>query len=187
MADLELAYRILATPDPSNPTSSLFNPPFSSPSPSSKNNRPKTIGIYNPWFSASSPPVLSACNAALDHYTSSLSYRLVSIHLPHLHSAQLAHALTILSEISAGTPPSLLPSLSAANKILLSVGALTPATDFLLAQKMRALLMSHLAWLWKEYPGMLIVSPTTPNAGWRIGGGEGDLQYGVSDADMSLR
>ncbi|KAL8881818.1 MAG: hypothetical protein Q9198_001050, partial [Flavoplaca austrocitrina] len=185
MADLELAYRILATPDPSNPTSSLFNPPSSSPSPSSKPNRPKTLGIYNPWFSASSPEVLSACNAALDHYTSSLSYRLIPIHLPHLHSAQLAHALTILSEISSGTPASLLPSLSAANKILLSVGALTPATDFLLAQKMRALLMSHLAWLWNEYPGMLIVSPTTPNAGWRIGGGDGELKYGVSDADMS--
>ncbi|KAL9037345.1 MAG: hypothetical protein Q9180_003770 [Flavoplaca navasiana] len=179
MADLELAYRILATPDPSNPTSSLFNPPSPLPSPSSKTNRPKTLGIYNPWFSASSPKVLSACNEALDHYTSSLSYRLIPIHLPHMHSAQLAHALTILSEISSGTPPSLLPSLSAANKILLSVGALTPATDFLLAQKMRALLMSHLAWLWKEYPGMLIVSPTTPNAGWRIGGGGGDLKYGV--------
>lgn len=32
---------------------------------------------------------------------------------------------------------------------------------------------------------MLIVSPTTPNDGWRIE--DADLKQGVSDADMSLR
>ncbi|KAL8774055.1 MAG: hypothetical protein Q9209_001163 [Squamulea sp. 1 TL-2023] len=183
MADLDLAYRILATPDPSNPISSLFNPPSSSPS-----QKPisKILGICKPWFSTSSPAVLSACNAALDHYTS-LGYETIDISLPYLHEGQLAHALTILTEISTGTPSSALTSFTASNKILLSVGAQTPANDFLLAQKMRALLMSHLAYLWEQHPGMLIVTPTTPNAGWPISGGEGDLKYGVSDANMSVR
>ncbi|KAL9000191.1 MAG: hypothetical protein Q9169_001093 [Polycauliona sp. 2 TL-2023] len=187
MADLELAYRILATPDPSSPTSSLFSPPSPSPSSlSSQKNRPKLLGICKPWFSASSPEVLSACNAAVDHYTA-LGYTILPISLPYLHEAQLAHAMTILSEIATGTPTSALPSLSAPNKILLSVAGQTPANDFLRAQKMRAMLMSHLAYLWDENPGMLIVTPTTPNAGWRISGGEPDLKYGVSDADMSLK
>ncbi|KAI4265127.1 MAG: hypothetical protein L6R38_009634, partial [Xanthoria sp. 2 TBL-2021] len=183
MTDLELAYRFLATPDPSNPISSLFNPPSSPPS---KNHR-KILGICKPWFSTSHPSVLSACNAAIDHYTS-LGYETVSISLPYLHEGQLAHALTILTEISTDrTSTSALSSLTPANQILLSVGTKTPANDFLLAQKMRALLMSHLAYLWEQYPGMLIVTPTTPNAGWPISGGEGDLKYGISDADMSLR
>ncbi len=47
--------------------------------------------------------------------------------------------------------------------------------------------MSHLAYLWQKHPGLLIVTPTTPNAGWPISGGAGDLKYGVSDANMSVR
>ncbi|KAL8729003.1 MAG: hypothetical protein Q9166_005004 [cf. Caloplaca sp. 2 TL-2023] len=184
MADLELAYRVLATPDPSNPVSSLFGPPSSSQSPSKS--QKKVLGICKPWFSTSSPSVLSACNAALDHYNS-LGYETISVDLPYLHEGQLAHALTILTEISTGTLASAVSSLTASNKILLSVGAQTPANDFLLAQKMRALLMQHLASLFQKHPGLLIVTPTTPNAGWEISGGEGDLKYGVSDANMSVR
>ena len=31
------------------------------------------------------------------------------------------------------------------------------------------------------------MTPTTPIAGWHISGGEADLKYGVSDANMSVR
>ncbi|KAI4197071.1 MAG: hypothetical protein LQ350_006141, partial [Teloschistes chrysophthalmus] len=167
MADLELAYRILATPDPSNPTSSLFAPPSPSTSPSPSppsssfpqptttttttttngNKKKSIIGIHSPYFTAASPPVLTACQSALSHYRS-LGHPVVEIPLPHLHSSQLAHALTILSEISARiafTNPSILPHLTPANKLLVSVGRQTPAADFLAAQKLRALLMRHLA------------------------------------------
>lgn len=95
--------------------------------------------------------------------------------------------MTILSEISGGLPSPPPATLTASNKLLLSVGARTPANDLLLAQKLRSLLMSHLAHLFRQSPGLLIVTPTTPNAGWRIGGGEADLRYGVSDANMSVR
>ncbi|KAL8799287.1 MAG: hypothetical protein Q9200_007575, partial [Gallowayella weberi] len=175
MDDLEFAYSILATPDPSNPVSSLFS--SSTSIPRIERSR-KILGIYKPWLSH------PACGAALDHYTS-LGYEVIPISLPYLHEAQLAHALTILTEISTGVPSSSLASLTPSNKILLCVGAQTPATDFLLAQKMRNMLMQHLSWLWKEYPGMLIVSPTTPNEGWRVE--KGDLDKGVSDANMSVR
>ncbi|KAL8942215.1 MAG: hypothetical protein Q9216_001791 [Gyalolechia sp. 2 TL-2023] len=188
MQDLELAYRMLATPDPQNPSSSLFTaPPLSSPSISSPTGK-KLIGIYKPWFNSADPAVLSACEAALKHYTSpSCGYETVPITLPHLHAGQLAHAMTILSEISGGLPYPPPATLTASNKLLLSVGAQTPANDLLLAQKLRSLLMSHLSHLFRLYPGLLIVTPTTPNAGWRISGGEADLRYGVSDANMSVR
>lgn len=73
-----------------------------------------------------------------------------------------------------------------ANKILLALGGVAPATDFLLAQKLRQLLMQHLAFLWAKYPGMIIVTPTTSCAGWPIRN-EVELKYGVSDGDQTLK
>lgn len=93
--------------------------------------------------------------------------------------------MTILSESATGNHE--LDHLAPANKILLSVGKQTPALDFLLAQKMRSLLMEHLAFLFRKHPGLLVVTLTTPNAGWHISGGAADLKYGISDGNSSLR
>lgn len=46
--------------------------------------------------------------------------------------------------------------------------------------------MQHLAFLYQKYPGMIIVTPTTPNAGWPINA-LGDLKYGISDGNMTIR
>ncbi|KAL8709401.1 MAG: hypothetical protein Q9225_007454, partial [Loekoesia sp. 1 TL-2023] len=153
MQDLELAYRVLATPDPENPSSALFAAPSSPPSPSIPTNRKNLLGICKPWFESASPSVLSACEAALAHYTSpACGYEIIPISLPHLHAGQLAHAMTILSEISGGLPSPPPSALTPSNKLLLSVGARTPARDFLLAQKLRNLLMQHLAHLFQQHP-----------------------------------
>ncbi|KAI4124744.1 MAG: hypothetical protein LQ341_007040, partial [Variospora aurantia] len=186
MTDLALAYRIMATPDPTNPISSVSTHP--TPSPSSQTTRPKILGICRPWFSSASPPVLSACSALISHYTTNLGYTTMDISLPHLHAGQLAHALTILSEVSSPpvlSVPSIPSTLSPANKLLLSVGTQIPATDLLLAQQLRNMLMQHLAHLFRQHPGLLIVTPTSPNAGWRRY--EQDMRCGVSDANMSVQ
>lgn len=181
MADLEIAYRIMAIPDPRNASSSLFPPAISHSVPPS---HLKILGIYKPWFDSADPAVLNACHDALTYYQS-IGYSIVDITIPYLAEGQLAHALTILSEISTGIHD--LTGLTAANKILLSVGKQSPASDFLLAQKLRNLLMQHLAFLFQSHPGLLIVTPTTPIAGWHISGGSTDLKHGVSDANMSVR
>ena len=181
MADLEIAYRIMATPDPGNPSSSIFPPATLHSIPQS---HPKILGTCRPWFDSADPVVLNACYDALSHYQS-IGYTLIDITIPYLAEGQLAHAMTILAEISAGIHD--LKNLTASNKILLSVGKQTPASDFLLAQKLRQLLMQHLAFLFKSHPCLLIVTPTTPIAGWHISGGAADLKYGVSDANMSVR
>lgn len=181
MSDLEIGYRFMAVPDPNNSESSTF----ASPKPVAANtDRPKRIGIYKPWFEQADPPVLDACHAAVAHYESA-GYIIVDITIPYLIEGQLAHAMTILAEQSSGDNQ--LGHLAPANKILLSLGKQTPAVDFLLAQKMRSLLMEHLGFLFRMHPGLLIVTPTTPNAGWHISGGGGDLKYGISDANASLR
>ena len=52
-----------------------------------------------------------------------------------------------------------------ANKVLLALGNLTPARDYLLAQQLRQMLMQHLAFLYEKHPGLIIITPTTPMAG----------------------
>ena len=181
MTDLEIAYRIMATPDPDHPSSSRFP----SPVPSLKPNAiPKVLGIYRPWFDSADGHVSEICHSAIAAYQSA-GYALIDVSLPHLPLGQLAHAMTILTEISSDIHS--LNSLTPATKILLSVGKETPASDFLLAQKVRHLLMQHLAFLFRQHPGLLIITPTTPQAGWHISGGAGDLKYGISDANTSLR
>ncbi|KAF2090956.1 amidase signature enzyme [Saccharata proteae CBS 121410] len=181
MTDLEIAYRTMAIPDPENPSSALFPQPTPHTGP-----RPKLLGIYKTWFDRADPPVRQACQKALDYMTSTLGYQVIDISIPLLHEGQSAHALTILNEIASSHHPCD-PSLTPANKILLSVGSHASAADFLAAQRVRTLLMQHLAALWQEHPGLLIVSPTTPNAGWKISGGKSDLSYGVTDGNMSIR
>lgn len=77
-------------------------------------------------------------------------------------------------------------NLTAANRIMIALGTVTPATDYLLAQKLRNAIMQHLAHLWKLYPGMVIVTPTTSCDGWRVGGGKTELKSGISDGDTTL-
>lgn len=180
MADIEYAYRIMATPDPYDTTSSMFSFPLPSPPLDSER---KVIGIYKPYFEVADPAVLDACHAALRHYESA-GYQVVDITLPYLPEGQLAHAMTILGEICSDLPN--ISGLASANKILISIGRITPVRDFFLAQKVRNVLMQHLACLFQKYPGLLIVTPTTPNAGWHIAGGLADLKNGVSDGNMSI-
>jgi Asp-tRNA(Asn)/Glu-tRNA(Gln) amidotransferase A subunit family amidase len=181
MIDLELAYRVMAQPDTLDSDACLFTEPGSvtirSPS------RKKVLGIFRPWFERADSPVQKACNDALDYLTSKVGYSIVDITIPMVHEGQLAHAMTILAEIASGIPDVSL--LTAPNKVLVSCGKQTPAPDFLQAQKLRSLLMQHLSHLYNEHSGLIIVTPTTPNAGWPIN--ESDLKYGCSDGNMSIR
>ncbi|GME36503.1 ubiquitin-protein ligase sel1 ubx2 [Neofusicoccum parvum] len=188
VADLEVAYRVMATPDALHASSALFAAPSSSTAgaaTSSSPSRPKTIGICKPWFSRADPAVRDAVQRCVDHLASTRGYAVVDVALPLLSEGQSAHALTILAEIASGFPD--VAGLTPANKVLISVGSRAGAVDLLQAQKVRALLMQHLAALHRRHPGLVVVTPTTPNAGWHIAGGPGDLKYGVSDGNMSIR
>ncbi|OIW23951.1 amidase signature enzyme [Coniochaeta ligniaria NRRL 30616] len=183
VADLTLAYRTMATPHPT----SLFAPSLP-PSPS----RPKKyIGVPTTWLSAASPPVRAALTPLLTHLTTVLGYTQVPISLPNLRLGQFAHAATCLVEgLSdsrarvAGTGRNHLSLLNSPNKLLLSIGSQTPAASYLSYGQVRAVLMRHLAWLYETYPGLVIVSPTTPVAGWPKA--PGDEAYGFSDGNMSM-
>jgi len=180
MSSLEVAFRVMAKPDPAHHSSVLFPPsrPLTTP-------RPKLLGLFKPWFDRSDQPVRDLCNAALTHLTKTHGYQILPITLPLLPEGQTAHAVTILNEILNGHPD--ISGFTPANKVLLAVAAKAPTTDFLKAQQLRNLLMQHLAHLFTSHPGLVIVVPTTPTVGWPIKKGAADLRYGVSDGDMSMR
>ncbi|KAF2677565.1 glutamyl-tRNA amidotransferas-like protein subunit A [Lentithecium fluviatile CBS 122367] len=178
MGDLEVFFRVLAQPDPSQHASSQFAPPKPVSTP-----RNKTIGICKGWFDRADPIVQEKCQDALRYFTSELGYEIVDITLPFLYEGQMAHAMTILAEGATSTKN--ISNLTPANKILMRVAQQTPATDFLLAQKLRHVFMQHLAHLFAQHPGLVIVTPTTPNAGWPIG--DGELAYGMTDGNTQVR
>ncbi|EAL90819.1 hypothetical protein KXX16_008563 [Aspergillus fumigatus] len=186
--DLALAYRLMAAPAPAteDPVSATFPDPMSSISSTAQRPRSKTIGIVPSWIDRAEPPVRAVFDAALDFYRKQ-GYTVVDIAIPYLPEGQRAHVLTIMSEISSGLTPAQIGALTAPNKVLVSMGMWQiTAQDLIAAQRLRNLLMSHLAYLFRQHPGLLILTPTSPIPGWRIES-ETDLARGVSDGKASVR
>lgn len=150
MADLEVSFRVLAQPNTSDHPSAQFSPP--KPLSGSRN---KVLGVCKPWFDRADPAVQEACHSAIQYFVSELGYQIIDISLPLLHEGQIAHAITILAEAAAAQRS--LTDLTAPNKVLLKVAQQTPAMDFLLAQRLRNLLMQHLGYLFQKHPGLIIV------------------------------
>lgn len=179
MTDLEISYRVLATPDPSHYPSSEFSAPRKLTGP-----RNKVIGVYKDWFDRADPSVQEACQSALQYFKSELGYEIIDVGIPLIHQGQIAHAMTIMAEGSCGFRTSIY-NLTGPNRVLMSIAKQTPATDFLLAQRVRNILMEHLAHLYRTHPGLVIVTPTTPNAGWVID--DAELAHGVTNGNQQIR
>lgn len=184
--DLAHAYRVMAAPPPASEDST--SSAFPLPGTPINTNTTKKIGLVRDWIDRAEPPVRAAFDNALAYYKKQ-GYETIDIHIPYLPEGQRAHVLTIMSEIASGLDPKRqIKHLSAPNKVLMSVAAWQIlSADFLAAQRLRSLLMSHLAHLFQKHPGLLIFTPTTPIPGWRIDGGESDLAHGLSDGKSSVR
>lgn len=187
VADLTIAYRLMAQPDPDCPIRKLYAP--SQPlQPSAR----RTIGIYSDWWAPADPRVAAACRAAVDYLAAEKGYDIVDISIPFVQEGRLAHGLLCLGEISraarAHAPISSghwLGHMNNLNKLLLSVASCSTTDDFLAANAMRELQMRHLAHLFAKHPNLLIVTPTTPVIGWpRV---PNDDAYGASDTNLSIR
>lgn len=179
IASLAALFEVISVP---HPTSGFPHPTaFGVPDNAQRN---RVLGIPEDWFADADPGVQSLCRTMVDRLVKEHGYREVPIKIPFLTEGQIAHALTILTDGATLLPET--KNLTYANRILLAIGRTTPATDYLLAQKLRGLLMKHLAYLWKTYPGMIIVTPTTACAGWKIKT-QSELKDGFSDGDKTLR
>ena len=191
--DLALAYRIMAQPDAGDRKSALFPSALSHNTPDLRppqKSHPKVLGIYTDWLDRADANVRAMFDAAISHYKTAHNYKIVPITLPLLPQNQKAHALTILSEIRSTLTPAQIAQLTYPNQLLLNVaGSHATAQDFLAAQRLRDMLMRHLAFLWQQHPGLIVATPTVPMAGWKVAD-PGDVKIGgrgVSDGDTSLR
>lgn len=187
-ADLTIAYRVMAQPDASCPTQARFA--LSLPPPSAGGSR--VMGVFRDWYNRADPPVRDLCDKALDYFASERGYQIVDISIPFLPEAQVAHAGLCIAEMAEKarrrTPDNAADHLSlvgSANKILLSVGAQVSAGDYLKINALRTVLMRHLAHLFQQHPGLLIMTPATPIVGWPRAAG--DDAHGMSDANVTLR
>ncbi|KAK6955874.1 hypothetical protein Daesc_003519 [Daldinia eschscholtzii] len=184
--DLAIAYRLMTAPNPEDPIQSAFALSIP-PSPSAK----KTIGIYRDWFDQASPSVLDATRKAIAYFKDKLGYEVVDIIIPYIQEGQYAHSAWALTEgidhHTSHAPDRTRPlaGLNSCNQLLMAVGSCTSGTDMIKYGQLRGLLMEHLAFLWKKYPDMLIVTPTVPEAGWPIH--PGDQAYGFSDGNVTIR
>ncbi|KAJ5359308.1 uncharacterized protein N7496_011721 [Penicillium cataractarum] len=184
--DLALAYRLMATPAPASQDAISAQFPKPLPLPADRK-RTKKIGIVRDWIDRAEAPVRAVFDSALDYYRQH-GYEVIDITIPYIPEGQRAHVLTIVAEISSGVDPRQIRHLSAPNKVLVSVGTWQiTAQDLLTAQRLRNLIMKHIAYLFKTHPGLMIFTPTTPIPGWHIDGGENELSRGLSDGKTSVR
>ncbi|KAI0384609.1 amidase signature enzyme [Hypomontagnella monticulosa] len=184
--DLAIAYRLMTVPNPEDPIQGSFAPSIP-PHPTTK----RTLGIYQAWNNQASPAVLEATRKAIAYFTDKLGYEVVDINIPYLQEGQYAHSAWALTEgidhqrSRVADPRDAFANLNHCNQLLMSIGSCTTGLDMIKYGQLRGLLMEHLAFLWKKHPGMLVVTPTCPEAGWKIL--PGDQTYGFSDGNATIR
>ncbi|KAJ0161981.1 Fatty acid amide hydrolase [Colletotrichum tanaceti] len=193
VADLTITYRLMSRPNPDDPIQGLYTPSvppsLSSSSSSSSSGKQKIIAIDEAWWSRADPSVASVCRRAVDHFVSQ-GYTTVPIRIPYLREIQLMHSAACVTEMQDFArhrhpdPEQWQSLINHVNKIIMSVGTQTPAGDYMKYAQLRDLLMKHMAFLFEENPGMLVITPTTPMPGWPRH--PGDDAYGVSDANKTI-
>lgn len=185
VSDLTIAYRVMSQPDPDCATQGRFGLSIP-PAPGSD----KVMGIYRDWWARADHRVKDVCERAVDYFANKCGYEIIDISIPYLPEAQLAHSATCIAEMAAdarcraATPADWLTLVGPSNKVLMSVGAKTPAGDLLKFNALRELIMRHLAFLFQKHPGLLIMTPVSPLNGWPIT--PGDEKYGMMDGDKSI-
>jgi len=175
---LHTVFEIIAQPHPTSPF-----PPFRLTG--APRLRPKVLGIPKAWLNAATPAIQSLYQNMINLLVNKKGYKTIDIDLPYLVEGQTAHAMTVLTDAATLLPDT--RGLTPANKIMIALGRVTRAEDYLLAQKLRHVIARHLAWLWEQHPGMLIITPTTACEGWPIIGGQAELDYGVNDGDQTIK
>lgn len=186
VADLTVAYRFMSQPNSQCSVQGRFA--LSKPPAPGAN---KVMGIYKDWWNQADPQVRDVCEKAVDHFANKCGYDIVDISIPHIPEAQVTHGIICLVEMAetarrrTPNPADWLSLVGPANKVLMTVATKTPGADFLKYNALRELIMRHLAFLFQKYPGLLIMTPTTPMMGWPVN--PGDQAYGFSDTNTSIR
>ncbi|KAF4466586.1 amidase [Fusarium albosuccineum] len=185
-ADLTIAYRVMSQPNPDCHIQGRFA--LSVPPAEGSN---KVIGIYRDWWNQADQRVKDVCERAVDYFANKCGYDIIDISIPYIPEAHVTHSVVCITEMAEDArrrtpnPADWLSLVGSPNKVIMSIGAKTPAGDLLKYNSLRELIMRHLAFLFQKHPGLLILTPTTPMVGWPIV--PGDEKYGMSDTNKTMR
>lgn len=187
VADLTAAYRVMSQPDAADPVQGRFAVAVAVPA-----STPRVLGVPRAWVQRADAVVREHFERVVAYLAARHGYAVVDVELPFLSQGQSAHALTCLSEAlsmardrTAPDPDGWPALINGQNRILLSTAQHASAVDLLKAGQLRTVLMRHLAHLFDRHPGLVLVTPTTPMAGWKIH--PADHHHGFTDGDMTIR
>jgi Asp-tRNA(Asn)/Glu-tRNA(Gln) amidotransferase A subunit family amidase len=137
VADVALAYGIIAGPDPRDPRSQ-FQPSVRLAGWNTADLHGLTFGVYRPWFRHAAPAVVAACEAMLAQLAQA-GAQVREVEVPELDAMRIAHVVTILSEQAANMQDRRenRDRLSAPTRVTLALAYGFTATDYVQAQRIR--------------------------------------------------
>ncbi|XP_048577775.1 fatty acid amide hydrolase isoform X1 [Nematostella vectensis] len=158
--DAAITYAYLAGPDPQD-TMSLNQPVVSLQDFEQTNMDGVTIAVDWRFFEDTDKEVFGCCQEAL-RYLESRGATVVSIQIPELEEARVAHIVTILTEFATGMEPFYKKHYYDMNPdtvMSLSLGRMLTAFDYYQAQKQRTRMMQFLEDFFQEQKIDCIITP----------------------------
>lgn len=174
VADVALAYALIAGPDPLDGRTHT-QPPVTLDGWTNTDLSGVRLGVYRRWFEHAAPEVVAANERVLGELIER-GARLVEIEIPELDEMRIAHVVTILSEMVNNMDhyPENRTDFGPAVRINLALARAFTAADYVQAQKMRTRALRIFAGLFQKVDA--VVSPTTavtappiPANGWPYG------------------
>jgi len=157
--DVALTYAVVAGPDPRDPRSER-QPAVRLDNWNIAELNNLTLGIYADWFNHASPSIVSACEAMLNNLCQ-CGARIKQIEIPGLDEIRVAHAVTILCEMSASMEKYRLKQdcLGPSVQINLEFARAFTAQDYIRAQQMRTRAITTFQKVFEQVD--LVITPTT--------------------------
>jgi Asp-tRNA(Asn)/Glu-tRNA(Gln) amidotransferase A subunit family amidase len=119
------------------------------------------IGVYSPWFDDADPDIVQSTRAMLG-LLAGRGATVVEIVIPELELMQLAHVLTIVSEMRGAVLPHLTThrrEMGLNVRMILSLAEAITSSDYVIAQRIRTLFCDRFDALYRNVD--VIATPTT--------------------------
>ena len=170
VADVTLAYGLIAGPDARDPNSQQ-QPAVSLERWNDPDLRGLTLGIYRPWFRHAAPAVVAA-NEAMAAQFERAGAQVQEIVVPELDAMRLAHIITILSEMAANmrNQGAEMRRLGPSVQTTLALTHAFSAYDYIKAQRMRTRALAAFDDIFRRVdviltPATAITAPLIPPGG----------------------
>ncbi|MDF1514239.1 MAG: amidase [Anaerolineae bacterium] len=137
------------------------------------------LGVFWPWFRHAAPELVKTCKDMLDKFEN-LGARVHEVSIPDLEAARVAHTVIIAGEIAQSLEryyKQHRTDYSFEVRTNLALARSFTASDFIMAQRVRARMIAHFDKVFKQVDA--VVTPATGLAAPRIP--DGALPYGDSD------